>query len=238
MDLRHLYIAGIRPIIAYGCSIWFQRGVGARWNLSEALIKRLKDLERRFLIRVAGAYKQIATHYLHKELHIQPMPTYLESQALAARARARPHDLDNRTCALRPCPAEVRKIGNAPVHPYDMLDKHALDIQRQTKQRLLEGNTHCKPHERKNWENPKHRAKAINACARARGEDIASRSWKTWKVERQATGGRDQPVLWDNWGKQNLVRYKGLTRAQSSILVVCRTGFGGLRTHLFHCRVC
>ena len=236
--LRHLYIAKFRPIVAYGCAVWFQRGLLARWNLSTALIKQLKTLERRVLIRVAGAYKQTATHYLYKELHIQPIVTYLECQALTLRARTRPHNLDNRMMELRPCPAEVRAIKNAPIHPYDMQDNQALRIQRQAKERLLKGNTNCKPHERKNWDNRKHRGKAISACVRELGESTASKSWKAWKVVRQVEGPHDQPVLWDNWGRHNLLRYKGLTRAQSSMLLICRTGFGGLRTHLFNCKVC
>ena len=238
LHLRHLYIAIIRPIIAYGCAVWFLRGQGVYWGLSIALIKQLQSLQYQCLVRVAGAYKQISAQYLLKELHVQPIEIYLEGRAQAARARARSPDLDNQTVSLRSFPSVVGNIRKVKVHPYDILDMQALNLQRKAKQRLLEGNNYRTHAQRQDWGNSKHRAKAISACVREMGESSAFQLWKDWKVERQTKRANDQPTLWDDWGKKNLARYKDLPRAQSSILLVCRTGVGGLRTHLLKCKVC
>ncbi|CCF34437.1 hypothetical protein CH063_06429, partial [Colletotrichum higginsianum] len=41
------------------------------------------------------------------------------------------------------------------------------------------------------------------------------------------------PALQEGWGRQSLEYYKGLPRAQSTMLLHCRTGVIGLKSYLY-----
>lgn len=241
--MRHLYLTKIRPIITYGCAIWFLRGPDVKWKLSDTLMRELESRQYQCLQHIAGAFKGISQQYLLKELHIEPLEVHLERCAMAFRARAlasSPSTYTQRLKDLRPVAGNLRPstLSNLWQHPYHVLDRPARQLQVKARERLLEGNEKTpKNTVRQDWENPKHRARAINAYARDLAERIASERCRLWQTEQQADRRKDQPALWSERKMENLWRYKNLTRAQSTILLQCRTGVGGFRAHLFRCKV-
>lgn len=232
--MRQLYLTLVRPIITYGCATWFLRGPDVKWRLSDKLLSELESRQYQCLVQIAGAYKQIPRQYLLKELCIEPLEVHLERCAMAFRARAfGPNTPRDQLQNWSPSVGKLRspKPELLQQHPYYVLDLQARQIHDIAQKRLGDGN-------KKDWEKQKVRAKAINTCAREMAEWQASEIWRTWRTERQTDRRKDQPALWSAWGMENLNLYKGLRREQSTILLQCRTGVGGLRAHLFHCKVC
>ena len=242
--MRQLYLTKVRPIITYGCASWFLRGPDVKWKLSNSLMRELESRQHQWLVQIAGAFKQIHRQYLLKELYIEPLEVHLERCATAFRARARGLNTQrHRLQYWRPLVGKVQSStpGSLQQHLYFVLDRRARQLQDIARKRLTKGNGAVGKRDnavRKDWEDQKDRAKAINTCAQEIAECRASEIWRVWRTERQADRRKDQPALWSAWGKKNLSLYKDLPRAQSNILLQCRTGVGGLGAHLFRCKVC
>ena len=250
LRMRQLYLTKTRPLITYGCAVWFLRvsdvygrlvdESDVRGKLIEDLVRELKSTEYRCVIKIAGAFKRTAGQYLLKELNIEPPEDHLERCSSAFRARAlgsTPVKDPSQADDIRlDRPAAARRKGTQPDHPYYVLEGNALHLYNTAQTRFFEQQRERGIKEsisRKAWQDSKVRAKNINACAQVFAEQQASAKWDTWRFNRR----HDQPVLWDEWGKHNLILYRGLTRAQSTILFQCRTGVGGFGTHLFKCKV-
>ena len=242
LEMRQLYLAKVRPIISYGCAVWFYRGLLRPRKFSNTLLQQLESKQYQCLVQVAGAFKQIACEYLLKELHIEPIEIYLERCALAHVARS----LD----PLAPTRSKILKDSKSPNslqyecllrHPYHLVDKKAQRLRERAQEHLRQRNDighRCKNGSLDPSKDTRILERTINDCARQDAELRAEEFWRAWRTERQADRKKDQPALWDNWGKSNLRYYKNLPRAQCSILLQCRTGVGGLKTHLIRFKVC
>lgn len=76
LKMRHLYLTKIRPIITYGCAVWFLRGSDVKWNLTDTLMRKLESIQYQCLMRVAGAFKGTPRQYLLQELYIEPLEVH------------------------------------------------------------------------------------------------------------------------------------------------------------------
>lgn len=241
LRMRQLYLTKVRPIIAYGCGAWFLRGSEVKWSLSNLMMQRLEWLQYECLVHIAGAYKRIPGQYLLKELYIEPLEIYLDRCALAFVARNRAPGPDTLIQDLRQSMSPQRhKWALLHQHPYHVLDRNAQKLQEVAQKRWTQREAAFRPGKKaapKISGKPTGLAKTINACAREAAEYSADEHWKAWRNERQSSKGHDQPVLWSTWGKENLSRYENMPRAQSSLLLQCRTGVGGLRTYLYRLKV-
>lgn len=223
--LRRFYLSRVRPTIEYGCPIWFRRGENVRWQLSRALIDDLEIIQNQCLTQVAGAFKKTPREFLRKELYIQPLEYHLQQTASSQRARA--------------LGAEDMSLTMLPRNAFDYTlraeaIKLRLDAQEsmyKMNKALLEQNTSAKL---RYWSDSKHRNRAINKEAGAKADAKAASDWHNWSVKRIVRpSGDDRPALQEDWGKISLGYYRGLTRAESSILLQCRVAAIGLRAHSY-----
>ena len=181
------------------------------------------------------------TDYLLKELCIMPLDIELECRALAYRARIK----DPQTPSLvllksRPTAGKTNKPIDWSRHPYSGINRAAAQLRARAETRFLSTlrtTRYPEKVESQSWEDPKVRAKAIKACAQDGAEQAAVARWQLWQVERQKHKQKHQPAIWDDWGSSNPKLYKDLARAQSTLLLQCRTGVGGFRTHLSFLKV-
>ena len=241
--MRQLYLSMILPIFYYGCAIWFLNDASAQWRLPQTIIDELSSIQYRCLIKIAGSYKGVASKYLHKELWIKPIDIQLESRAMAIRAKHLA--LRSSTTELQPwrpssgkTPSKSKNLW--PQHPYFVHDCRARDLEKRARERVSErfkalndGDATAS----REWARQKVRGKATSACARIDAEKSAAKWWEDCRTEQQAKRSKHQPATWDDWGKENLRRYRGLLRPQSTSLFQCRTGVGPFASYLFQIKV-
>ena len=137
--MRKLYLAKVRPMLAYGCAAWFLYGPDVKWRVSGRLIKKLESVERGCLRQIAGAFKHPSYECLLKELYIEPLEIHLSSRALAFLARGMGPSL--RVKHRIPVGAS-RSSDSKPLeqHPYTVLDRYARELWRIARERLTEAN--------------------------------------------------------------------------------------------------
>ena len=130
----------------------------------------------------------------------------------------------------------------ATLHPYLALNlraAHLLELAQGCYRKTRNTGTRCcTTRPVCSWKGLHDRTRVINNWARIVSESCCSRWWEIYRTERQAGRRSSQPVTWDDWGQDNLTRSKDLTRAQSTLLLQCRTGVGGFGAYLFRCKVC
>ena len=233
--MRELYLTKVRPIISYGCAVWFIRGkgIGRSFEFGTKLIGELESLQYECLKEISGAYKRTSRRCLLKELWIPSIESYLRTTAMGFRARMLDTEHaqvlhDNR---FKELPGVQNLIPRSKLeeHPYHILDVEAKkfleDAQRHWQQT---------PYANLNWDNPLTRKDAIKAYSRELREQVNSASWKRYQHDCWLKG-RQQLYLSEGWGRQTLDYHKGLSRAQSSMLIQCRTENIGLNSYLFRC---
>ncbi|EXF75106.1 hypothetical protein CFIO01_06716 [Colletotrichum fioriniae PJ7] len=192
--------------------VWFVLGDSASrlYQTKQKLIHELHSLQSECLASIAGAFRKTSSLMLHKELFIMPIAVYLHQLAMAHRARYISFKLiDTKSFPYK------RSLAFLASHPYRASDVHA---------KVLAENT--KPPQSVT-QYIKHQAKALSTSL-----------WRAYLFERTGSktahrGLSGKPVAMSSpWGPNNFKRYRGLSRAQSTILFQCRTGFIGLNSYL------
>ncbi|KAH6876175.1 hypothetical protein BKA58DRAFT_381164 [Alternaria rosae] len=88
----------------------------------------------------------------------------------------------------------------------------------------------------KDWRSPNKRRKAIDVYLKEWSFDQSRRHWNTYRAARLSRGKDVCPALdvdlYAEWDDRSLNCYKGLTRAQSTMLLHMRTSTIGLNAHL------
>ena len=77
--------------------------------------------------------------------------------------------------------------------------------------------------------------RAIDICAQKHAEETMDDQWRQYQRRPTTYGSLSTgrlPVLEEAWGPQSLEYYRGLSRAQRTMLLHCRTGRIGLRAYL------
>ncbi|KAF4901311.1 RNA-directed DNA polymerase from mobile element jockey, partial [Colletotrichum viniferum] len=237
LHMRQLYLSTIRPIISYACPAWFMLGNDSSktYNFRQPYIHRLDNLQNECLVTVAGAYKKAPTVPLHKELHVDPIAVYLQRVAMSHRARnifTDDYDLINTTSF--PFKREMTFLKS---HPYKIDYDHARELVQEAEQQLRESKPGLADATLVDMD-PRKRSQVVNRYIRAQAALLSEHLWKAYRDRPRpsrtvAYGLRGRPVAAEGkWGAFNLKRYKGLSRAQSSILIQCRTGYIGLKAFL------
>ncbi|KAF5595119.1 hypothetical protein FPCIR_4744 [Fusarium pseudocircinatum] len=250
--IRQYYLTLIRPAITYACGAWFikqREGVSTHLNfgLNKKLIGRLQSLQSECLRFVSGAFGCVAGTLLEKELFIENMWSILHSQATLQRAMSfTSHDSRWRSLSCGDGTSKAR-IRN-PIIPLkeeagEML-KGAVEHQM-----LLAQDSDDPVHVQAmadRFADRKGRGKIVGSHIKWLAAQDCQHLWQEYVEDRKATqiaagkhpSGLRLPVALDeNWGKQSLGYYKGLTRAQSTMLFQCRTEFIGLKYHLFRIKL-
>lgn len=239
-SMRHLYLTSVRPIISYACAAWFTLSVDPDnpYPLKDALIQRLDTLQTNCLRSIAGAFKTTSNLPLHKELNIPPIAVYLQEKAMAHRARNYKSDdyklLRSKTERF-PHKATLNCFKR---HPLLELYKAAGSLRDCAKAWWLDQNDTVF------WENPVSQGEAITKYMKRQALLLCRELWEEFKsnekkyrdtrIRKTTLGVQRRPVAtMGDWGPRNLKRYRGLNRAQSTILIQMRTGFIGLNSFLY-----
>ncbi|KAM5347429.1 hypothetical protein ACJ41O_010434 [Fusarium nematophilum] len=231
---RQYYLTKIRPTITYACAAWFMYSPNQKlnWAISCGALKRLDDLQYRCLKQVSGALGSCSARVLEKELHIDSMRVFLYRLMLAQRAKS--------LQALGQLPY-VQPVHVTPTssslkaHPCQILDKEAQGLCDRAWKRLaryLDGNPDQLAAQ---WLNPKRRKRTIDKCAIEEAEKRSAEVWDDYRRDRarRHSAERHRPrALEEGWGLKTFKYYKGLSRAQSTMLLQCRTEFIGLNGFL------
>ncbi|RYP34155.1 hypothetical protein DL767_004382 [Monosporascus sp. MG133] len=234
-NMRQLYMAKVRPTITYACGAWFISGDGVQWRLAKKLVGKLESLQHECLLQISGAMKGTPRDVVRKELHIESLEVHLQRVSLAHRART----------VYTPEFQELERIRSRPLagvsdsslerHPFRKLHADAIHLEQEARSMISDEEEAIRA-----WPTSKRRNKIINRCALDHAADTMSRLWNDYR--RHYANRLDKPrprtaALEEGWGPQSYLYYEGLSRAQSTMLLHCRTGCIGLRAYLHSIKV-
>ncbi|VTT82833.1 unnamed protein product [Fusarium fujikuroi] len=218
--LRQLYITTVRPIISHGCGAWFIYGEAkVKYQITKDLGRYLGSIQNQCLRIVTGALARTKGRAVNKEAYVEDILVYLDRVATVQRARALDTPDHER---LR----RIRRQGRTPaefdLHPYHALDHAARYL-------LERANESCRDR------SPNNVRKAMVKIAKQDSHEMSCKIWSRHVEERNNELSRFRSAAdmdKAGWGPHNLKRYRGLSRAQSTMLIQCRTGYIALNKYL------
>ncbi|KAB5577872.1 hypothetical protein GE09DRAFT_1214083 [Coniochaeta sp. 2T2.1] len=213
-------------------------------------------LQKTCLVRVSGAWKNTGYEMLLKELNIERLAVYLRRTAVAYRARAltTPHGnrlghFVNESLQLVDKPREYIHL-----HPfYELYNEEAIGLVAAAEQELrmsdhstplnsasvIGGSTPPDSDPVAQYaagiEQQKRLKKKITQIATRWSKSESSRLWDKYQEGRIETrpDASKYAIFQEGWGNSSLSYYKNLNRAQSTMLMRCRTGYIGLKRRLY-----
>lgn len=229
--MRQLYVTKIRPIISYACPAWFMHidGVNLNYGITEGLIEKLESLQYQCLVQISGAMQRTSRQVLEKELNVESIRVFLCRLGASQRARAL-SDPDHGMILQITIPPRWEPLSPA-VHPYRVLENTSQLLKAETLRKLYELNK--KSEVPKIWSDPTRQKKAINSHVAHKSQEWSAKLWTTYQRKRAQERKHRTEATDDAWGPMALSYYKPLTRAQSTMLLHCRTGVIGLNYYLF-----
>ncbi|SPJ73890.1 uncharacterized protein FTOL_03620 [Fusarium torulosum] len=169
---------------------------------------------------------------LEKELNIESLRVFLYRNMISSRAKSLeikrgPHSFVQGV-------QMPNKWENLKPTGYQLLDQEAQWVCKSAAKGILTKNKGNVEKLLKVWENPARRKAVTNQRAR---QDACKRSaeiWDQYRRERSVRHAeRHRPLAIEgSWGMQSLLLYACMTRAQSTMLLQCRTEFIGLNHFL------
>ncbi|KAJ3542437.1 hypothetical protein NM208_g4093 [Fusarium decemcellulare] len=238
--MRMLYLTKIRPVITYACAAWFildLDGPKFTWKMADKAIQDLESLQRECLRQISGAIKNTTGIVLEKELHIEIISVLLNRLATFHRAK----ELDSPECH------QLRQMRTAHArHPFNRLEGPAAalynDAEHTKEWRLHQADPHS------SVGNETKRISIMRGLSKNNAREQCSIKWAEYLKERPLRHERERnkrgnqgwlrysshvpQALIEPWGGKSLKYYSNLSRAQSTMLLQCRTGFIGLKHHL------
>ncbi|KAF4949971.1 hypothetical protein FSARC_13332 [Fusarium sarcochroum] len=244
--MRQFFLTMIRSVLTYACGAWFikrRRGDGIlSYGLTEKQLARLESLHTYCLRKISGAFGSTSGRLLEKELYIENICTTLHSQASLQRAKS----LLSPDSRWRKCSTDTKARSGGRSNPYLVLEADAAALIVEAGEDLL-FRTRLSPDPkadffaRQRWADPKKRNQIIANWIKKQASMDCEERWEMYVAKRilpQLAKGRDAtqlrlPVaLTEGWGKKSLGYYSNMSRAQSTMLLHCRTEFIGLKGHL------
>ncbi|KAF5569920.1 hypothetical protein FPANT_13848 [Fusarium pseudoanthophilum] len=240
--MRLFFISKIRPVFTYACGAWFIRGERGEAKISYQInnkqMKRLEDAYTFCLRKISGAFYRTAPQILEKEMFIENIWTVLHSQATLQRAKL-----------FLSLPEGFRSdktfnfLKSGVRNPYDDLNLDAWGCILTLQEDI---NFHEDPSYREKGlaalEDPKARIVRLKKFIKIRGARSCIVRWEKYVKQRRhdraltSRGDLSTPLpaaLLEPWGKRSLGYYgENMSRAQTTILLHCRTEFIGLKSHL------
>ncbi|KAF4994823.1 hypothetical protein FGRMN_5557 [Fusarium graminum] len=251
-----LYVSKIVPTITYACPAWFIYGNSKHldwclsgieeikwamehendspnWRLTQHNLDRLKSLQYDCLLRISGAIRGTSATVIEKELNIEDIELTMTRFATAHRAKILDTPEHEMLASIRGDLMSRGKVGQNKRHPFEVLDQQARLLGNTARNKLIVkyGQTEAT----RLWNLTIEKNLQINTVARQLARSASRNIWNDYRRERaQRQVSRHRPLaLTENWGRSNRKRYNELTRAQSSILIQCRTEKIGLNSHLY-----
>uniref|UniRef100_A0A8H7N5M2 Reverse transcriptase domain-containing protein n=1 Tax=Bionectria ochroleuca TaxID=29856 RepID=A0A8H7N5M2_BIOOC len=234
--MRQLHVSKIRSIVGYASPAWFiPRHNRHDLGLPQTWLNKLEVMQNDSLVKVAGAYKMTDRMVLRKELHVESMEHYLGRIALTYRMKnvgsAYLTALEKAQQGnINPMGKQQRTLQNPFTLMYSEAKRELLTVKAQfTKQNkngeVVLGQT-------------RHSGsilavvKLIKAHATARCADRCAEEWDTYVMKKSNNRDKIPAAYLESWGPQSLSYYRHLGRAESTMLMQCRTETIGLNRWL------
>ncbi|KAF5646048.1 hypothetical protein F25303_5512 [Fusarium sp. NRRL 25303] len=218
--LRQLYITTVRPIISHGCGAWFIYGEGkVKYQITQELGRYLSRIQNQCLRIVTGALVRTKGRAVNKEVYVEDILVYLDRVATVQRARALDTPDHQRLRRIR---RQGRKPAEFDLHPYHALNHAARYL-------LERANESCRDR------SPNNVRKAMVKIAKQDSHEMSCKIWNRHVQERNNELSRFRSAAdmdKAGWGPHNLKRYRGLSRAQSTMLIQCQTSYIALNKYL------
>ncbi|KZL70417.1 hypothetical protein CT0861_06297 [Colletotrichum tofieldiae] len=237
LELRRFYLTCIRPVFAYACALWYVVTTGevqCRWSMNKSLFKQLETEQSQCLKQISGAFQRTSGDMLCKELFVEKLTVYLARRAHTYRAKnlGTPEGQQLRRSWRHLRPGLTTEA--LAKHPYKVVYDEAETKVRNEALRKLESEFQMQePFD--DVQKEKRLNKLIKFFALAISTRRMVEIWDHFLRTRSTLHllfNQHPPVLVGGWGAHNLVCYKGLSKAQSTILLHCRTGIDGLNASL------
>jgi hypothetical protein len=219
---RQIYAAVVRPVLAYGCPVWFSLG-DERANRNR-LIYPLQTVQNKCLRTITGAYKTTNVQVLEHEASVPPLDLHLEMMATNHVRRIEDSAGDEAVEETRKAVAQraqrrFRTKGNVPTRHIDQFRTRPESMQQQLH---------------------------LAGPERGRSKTAAKRELEeTWKARWTRYQQQTCTVASDNklsvavratW-TPGLRTKENLTRAESTVATLLRTEHIGLNDYLCRRRV-
>jgi len=227
LKARQVYQAVIRPAIAYRAAVWHQPATKPK-----GLAIKLQKEQTSSLRTVLGAFKATPVRQLETEAYVPPLDIWLNGRVASYQARL------ESTGIARVTQAACAVIQNRIQNQAQIRRRRRRRSRRQT-DRLQDATPGCK---RKKWAE-----QWIDGPLQAwdyRERPLVERDWlMRWKTTEQPVrpeidpGGRIAVRTNTAPTKRILSLHKELQKAESALLVQCRTGRIGLARFLYGQRV-
>lgn len=217
---RQIYAAVVRPVLSYGCPIWYSLG-DERANRNR-LIYPLQTVQNKCLRTITGAYKTTNVQVLEHEASIPSLDLYLEM--LAINHAQRTEDSAGDQAVEEACKAIDRRAqrrfrtkGNIPTRHIYQFQTSGKSIQQRSRLAGRHGSkTDAKRELEENWK-ARWTEYQQQACAVANDSRMSVAARATWN--------------------RGLRTKENLTRAESTVATLLRTEHIGLNDYLSRRRV-
>lgn len=221
-----LYITRVLPIILYACGAWYIP-IRSQFAIDEKRICTLECAHSKNLRVISGALIRAPATLLRKELYMLRIEFLLLRSSMVHSAKCIPTENSSRLDAQRRDIASWEK----PVselessHPYYALDARAISYL------ICVGYPTLAQVQSPNG--IRYLAKKLKKDLNGHLHKLMSDEWTRYKNRsRQETDFESPVALVEDWGPHSREYYRGLPRAQSSILLQCRTGVIQLNARL------
>ncbi|KAF5598246.1 hypothetical protein FPCIR_3268 [Fusarium pseudocircinatum] len=240
--MRLFFIHKIRPVFTYACGAWFiRRGRDEdkiSYQINNKQMKRLEDAYTFCLRKVSGAFYRTSPEVLEKEMFVENIWTVLHSQATLQRAKVLfpPRPLWRSDKSFNFLKSGVR-------NPYDDLNLDALaciinlfesiNFDEDAKRRQEGLNSLADPKAYNARLRKFIKVRATRECIVRWEEYILKRRLDRAMTSRGNNSAQLPAALTERRGKKSLRYYdESMSRAQTTVLLHCRTEFIGLKAHL------
>lgn len=193
-----------------------------RWGLSSVAVKRLESLQTEILLVISRAWKRTVRQLLERELHIIPILYKLHQAAMSHRCQMRCSNHHHVLKAKRP------NDSSHPIHHlYALAFSDIRQVYKLTKAELEDTNSEQYTNFDELWIKDAPRRRWINRYLEHRAFSHAGMSWTAWR-DCQPASRIPNPAYQGEWGEHKLQLHTGLSAAQSTMLILMRTGNIGL----------
>lgn len=226
----------MRSVIAYASPAWFiPQHKRHNLGLTKGRLETLELLENKCLVQVAGAYQKTDRMVLRKELNIESIEDYfgrigatyrmknIGSAYLDALAKAQQGEMrtrQNHRCKFQ--------------NPYVLLygkAKQELEMVKAQYTGKIEDNKLILQQVKQAGSIPEV-AKLIAKHNMEQCTIKCAEKWKAYVIKKSNNRSYIPTAYKDGWGPQSLKYYRHLDRAESTMLIQCRTGAIGLNSWL------
>ncbi|KAH6015937.1 hypothetical protein HBI07_073830 [Parastagonospora nodorum] len=232
---RQLYYGKILPTIAYAAPAWFTcipsvpyqpKATPLTYGIATDALKILCSLQIECMLALSGARRLTSAKVLEKEMHI--LPIVLQLHRICMTHRLRWHHSPEyiamrniRMSASGRLPLPKKSLGHSKAvlqtHPYQTLRRCVQLDEVRLRKRVGAAFE-------KKWEDIKKRKMMIKEYYDEIVHYVASLQWRKFRQRRNSHEKFKHPAYEAAWMDHSLRFYNGLTRAQSSILIMMRTG--------------